>query len=275
MLSCLTGLAAEYPQIKALPQDSVSARSAVENIRPYAAFQQSLEYVIPELILGGEWTSVIKLTNRSNIAIPPTNVYFLDNSGNPMTTTFQTTAGNPTTDVGFSFWLPPGAVLEGTFLGTATTVFGHALVATCSASGVCLSGLYAEVTLKNTNSTRPDFESVFPIEQPTALQYMLWDHRSGVITVLYLVNENTSTTTVSLDFTDTANQEIQTVTITMASLSSQILTLNTLAPQTNGIQGTLTITGQNASSIALITATGLRINPTNSFTPMRAFVPKL
>jgi hypothetical protein len=275
LLCRLTGIAAEDPQIRGLSLESASAKSAVEHIRPQAAFQQSLEYVFPELILGGEWTSVIKLTNRSNTAIPPTDVYFLDNLGNPMTTTFQTSAGNSITDVGFSFSLAPGGIIEGTFLGGTNTLFGHAFVASCSASGVCLSGLYAEVTLRNRNSTRPDFESVFPIEQPTALQYMLWDHRNGVTTVLYLVNENTSTTTVSLDFTNTSNQEIRTATVTLTSLSSQLLTLNTLVPETNGIQGTLAIRGQNNSSVALITATALRINPSNSFTPMRAFVPKL
>ena len=273
LMCSLTGICAEHPQVAGLPSEAASVKSAALQIEPRAVFQQSLEYVIPELILGGEWTSVIKLTNRSNIAIPPTSVYFVDNAGNPMTTTFQTSAGNPITDVGFSFILQPGGVIEGTFFGGTNTVFGHAIVATCSGS-TCLSGLYAEVTLRNRNPTRPDFESVFPIEQPTALQYMLWDHRNGVSTTLYLVNENTSTTTVSLDFTNTANQEIRTVTITMPSLSSQILNLNAIVPETIGIQGTLAIRGQNSSG-ALVTATALRINPTNSFTPMRAFVPKL
>lgn len=148
------------------------------------------------------------------------------------------------------------------------------MVAICSSTGACIAGLYAEVTLRNRNSTRPDFEAVFPLEQPTALQYMLWDHRNGLTTVLYLVNENTATTTVSLDFVSTANVLIRTVTLTLPSLGSQIVTLHVLAPETIGIQGTLVIRGQNSAG-ALITATALRINPTNSFTPMRAFVPKL
>jgi hypothetical protein len=54
------------------------------------------------------------------------------------------------------------------------------------------------------------------------------------------------------------------------SQGSQILTLQTLAPETIGIQGTIVIRSQGGT--ALITATGLRINPTNSFTPLRAFV---
>jgi len=106
------------------------------------------------------------------------------------------------------------------------------------------------------------------------VQYMLWDHRNGLTTVLYLVNENTTTTSVSLDYLNSANQLIRTLNVTLPSLGSQILAPHVLAPETIGLQGTLVIRGQNSSG-ALITATALRINPSNSFTPMRAFVPKL
>lgn len=239
-------------------------------IQPRAVYQQGVEAIIPELILGGEWTSIIKLTNRSDKPIPTTNVYFIDNAGNPMKTAFQTSAGNPITDVGFSFSLVPGGMIEVTFFGGSDTNFGHGLIDLCH-SGPCIPGLYGEVTLRNRNSTRPDFESVFPLEQPTALQYMLWDHRNGVSTVLYLVNESTTASSVTLDFTNTANQLVRSVGVTLPALGSQILTLNALAPETIGIQGTLAIRG----GAAFITATALRINPSNSFTPMRAFVPKL
>src|SRR5262245_11282136 len=121
------GIAAEDSHIAGLPIDA-SAKSASERLQPRAAYQQPIEYVIPELIIGGELTSTIKLTNRSSTAIPPTNVYFMDNSESPMTTTFQTSTGKVTTDVGFSFSLQPGGIIEGTFLGGSNTVFGHAFV---------------------------------------------------------------------------------------------------------------------------------------------------
>jgi hypothetical protein len=88
------------------------------------------------------------------------------------------------------------------------------------------------------------------------------------------VNDNTTSTSVSLEFVNAANQIIRTVNVTLASLASQILTLHVLAPETIGTQGTLAIRGQNSSG-AFIVATALRINPSNSFTPIRAFVPKL
>ena len=245
-----------------------------QNLNRDAVQQQSVEYVVPELIIGGEWTSVIRLTNRGTAPIPPTTVYFLDNNGNDLSSTFQTTSGSVVTGTGFSFNLGVGGIVEATFFGGSSARFGHALVGICSNSGLCSSGLYVEVTLRNHNATRPDFESIFPLEEPAPLQYMLWDYRNGLTETLYLVNENTTSTTVFLDFRDTNNQLLTTVPVPMTSLSSQILTLHVIAPGIVGLQGTLVIRGQNsAGSLALITATALRINPSNSFTPMRSFIP--
>jgi len=241
---------------------------------PRAVLQQSVEFVIPELIIGGEWTSTIKLTNKSAKTMPATNVFFEDNLGNPMKATFQTTVGNVLTEAGFSFSLVPGGIVEATFIGGTSTQFGHAIIDICGTAGVCSSaGLYGEVTLRNRNSTRPDFESIFPLEQPTDLQYMLLDHRNGLATILYLVNSNTTSTSVSLEFYNTSNQLIAKTTGVLKTFESQILSVNSLLPATVGLQGTLVIRGQNNAGFALVTATGLRINSSNSFTPMRAFVP--
>ncbi len=84
-----------------------------------------------------------------------------------MKTTFQTTGGNVVTDTGFSFFMGVGGLLEGTFLGGSSVQYGHAIVG-CSANGCGTPGLYGEVTLRNHNSTRPDFESVFPFETPAS-----------------------------------------------------------------------------------------------------------
>lgn len=241
-------------------------------MRSHAVQLQGVEYVIPELILGGEWTSTIKLTDRGTMPISTTNVYFEDNAGNPMKATFQATDGSIITDFGFSFSLQVGGVVEATFIGSQTAQFGHAIIG-CSLSGQCgTAGLYGEVALRNRNPTRPDFESIFPFEQPAPLQYMLWDGRNGITTVLYLVNNSLAQTTVLLDLFDVDNQLIRTVTVPMDSFTSQILTLHVLAPETIGIQGTLVVHGQSTAAV-FITLTALRINPSNSFTPMRTFIP--
>jgi hypothetical protein len=130
-------------------------------------------------------------------------------------------------------------------------------------------GLYGEVILKNHNSTRPDFESVFPFEKPAPLQYMLFDGRAGFSTTLYLCNENLTTAIFTVEVRDTANNLLRTIPGNLGALQSGIYTLSGLAPETIGIEGTLVF----LASGGLVTATALRINPTNSFTPVRAFIP--
>lgn len=277
-IALVLGLLSSAPRaasqtITPLSSDPAAMRSEI-NLRtqPNAVQLQSSEYVIPELIVGGEWSSTIRFVNRGIKDFPQTNVYLVDDSGNPLLATFQTTNGNTLTATAFSIALSAGAMVEGTFLGTSETKFGHAFVG-CSTSGCNTAGLYGEVTLRNRNSTRPDFESVFPFERPYPLQYMLFDGRNGLTTVLYLVNGSTSSSQVAIDVVDASNKLLRTINLNFAPLSSQILTLHVLSQETIGIQGTLVIRGSNASQTAFITATGLRINPTNSFTPLRAFVP--
>jgi hypothetical protein len=239
-------------------------------VRPAAVQLTGLEYIVPELILGGEWTSTIVMTNQGSASIPSTNVFFVDNLGNPMKANFQTTNGNSVTDTGFNFSLPVGTTLEARFFGGADTLFGHAILE-CSTATCTLPGLFGEVTLRNRNSTRPDFESVFPFETPASLQYMLFDGRNGVTTTLYLINESSNSTTISIDVVDSLNRLLRTVNIPFGPQQSQILELHVLSQETIGTLGTLVI--QSPSSKVLVTATGLRVNPSNSFTPLRAFVP--
>jgi hypothetical protein len=239
-------------------------------VHPQAIQLQGVEFVVPELIIGGEWTTTIRLTNRGKTSIPTTNVGFWDNNGKPMSATFQATNGNIITGTGFSFTLGVGGMIEATFIGTATTNFGFASIG-CNANGCGTPGLYGEATLRNRNPTRPDFESVFPLEYPASVQYMLFDGRAGVTTVLYLVNSTTTAQTVNIDVYDVNNRLLRTVPIPMQVMGSLLLSLHgDLAPETVGIQGTLAI--RSASNLP-VTITGLRINPSNSFSSMRAFIP--
>ncbi len=239
-----------------------------------AVKQQPFENVVPEFIIGGEWTTTLKLTNRGTASIPQGQgrAIFVDSDGRSMTATFQITGGSVITDSGFTFFLEPGAIVETTFFGTSQTQFGHILIdpSTCPATAAC--GLYGEAVLRNRNATRPDFESVFPLEQPADVQHMLFDHRSGNSTILYLVGLSSGAETVALEFRNASNQLVRTVSVTLPSAGSQIIPLTTAAPETIGLMGTLTIRVLTAN--AYVTATALKINPSNSFTPVRAFVPK-
>ena len=268
ILCCSLSQAAEKNQIRRLSTDALTARrNAVE--------QTGLEFFVPQLIVGGEWTSTIRLTNKGSTPIPPSDVFFIDNTGQPLQATFTTVPGNETvTDAGFSFTLGNNGILELEFRGGEDTEFGYALVSpdACPQEADCT--LYGEVILKNSNASRPDFESVFPLEAASELQYLLWDHRAGFSTVLYLVSANLSVNNVQLEFRDTNDALISAVPLQMHN-ETQILTLPTLAPDTVGKTGTLIIRATNVEGeFPFIVATALRINPSNSFTPVRAFTPK-
>lgn len=68
---------------------------------------------------------------------------------------------------------------------------------------------------------------------------------------------------------------IDTVELEMTD-GALILTPHAMVPETIAKHGTLIIRAENAEDpFPLVVATLLRINPSNSFTPVRAFTPKL
>jgi len=252
---------------------SADAAKSVTDIRIQrdAVQLQNQEYVFPQFVVGGEWTSTIKLTNRGTRPLTEIPVVLIDNTGKPMRATVQLSDGRTITDSSFTATLPVGALVEAIFEGGRDTQFGHAFIG-CPATGACeTTGLYGEVTLRNRNSTRPDFESIFPIEQPAQTQYLLFDGRIGFTTLLYLVNPKATDTGVTLEIVDTSNKVLRSLNLTLRAGGSELLTLHVLSAETVGIQGTVVIRATNSG--VDIVATGLRITPSNSFTPIRAFVP--
>lgn len=266
---CLTCSAQGIQQLS--HNSDVSLAMNVAQLQRDAIQLQGQEYILPQIVIGGEWTSTIKFSNRGTRQITSIPVYLYDNTGKPMRATFRSPDGRTITDSQFTITVPVGNLIEATFEGTADSQFGHAVVG-CPATGVCETlGLYAEVTLRNRNSSRPDFESVFPIEQPAATQYLLFDGRDGVTTLLYLVNPTTTDSGVFLDIIDSTNKILRTVNLTTKARESQLLMLHSLSSETIGIQGTLVLRAQDTRATMVVT--GLRITPSNSFTPIRAFVP--
>ena len=239
---------------------------------------QTLESLVPQFIVGGEWTTTIKLLNRGTAPIQSTSLYFVDSAGNSLPLSFQ---GETSDSAGrlvkgavlkgsaANFTLSAGNSMEIAFFGTTDVTFGHVFIG-CNSGGCSIPGLYGEAILRNRNSTRPDFESIFPLERPATAQYMAWDHRDGFTSVLYLVSPFTASV-VNLELRNAANQLTRALTVPIVQGGAQILTLHALAPETVGLAGTLVIN----SGSDFVVATGLRINPSNSFTPMRAFIPNL
>lgn len=267
--------AADKAEIGRLASNDPSQyRAAVEAYERAANDLNGLEAYIPELIVGGEWTAVLKLTNFGNMTLTTSSAFFVNNDGSPMSATFQTNSGQTVTGIGFSYTIPPGQTIEATFLGGSSTQFGHAFIPplACTASVTCR--LYAEVILRNRNPTRPDFESVFPLETPAPVQSLMFDHRGGNSTVLYLVNANTSTTAVAVDLLNPQGQLVKRLEFSMGASTSRIETVHALAPETLGQHGVMVVRAANSvAPLPQVVATALRINPSNSFTPLRAYVP--
>jgi hypothetical protein len=189
--------------------------------------------------------------------------------------TYGTSNQGLTTESSFRFFIAPGQMVEIPFYGRDDTQFGQILIdpRACPLASGC--SLYGEIVLTNSNPTRPDFESVFALEAPARDQFMLFDHRDWFSTVLYLTNTNNSPTTVSLDFRDPTNDQLDFGAITLPALGTRIVYLDDFAPDTIGYHGTMLIRASNAfGEVPLVVATGLRINPSNSFTPLKAYVTK-
>ena len=181
---CLVSSAQSIQQMLPGADGAGSVRAA--RVQRDAVQLQNQEYVFPQFVIGGEWASTIKLTNRGTRPFTNIPVFLVDNTGNLMRATFQLSDGRTITDSLFTVTLQVGGMVEATFLGGRDTQFGHAFIG-CPTTGVCETpGLYGEVGLRNRNSTRPDFESIFPIEQPFETQYLLFDGRGGFTTLLYL-----------------------------------------------------------------------------------------
>jgi len=264
--------ASENSQVKRLSADAY-ARSV--DARREANYQVGYEFILPEFIVGGEWTSTIRFTNKGSVPIVDAEVLLIDNLGQPLFATFTTYPDNQlVTDSGFLVTLPDKGVLEVNFQGGGPTQYGYVWVDTTACPLEADCSLYAEVALKNSHPSRPDLESVFPLEEPASEQYFLWDHRGGFSTTLYLVSANLTPNDVELEFRDSDDNLIDIVYLSMYD-ETLILIPHARVPATLGKYGTLIIRATNMEDeVPLIVATALRINPTNSFTPMRAFVPK-
>jgi hypothetical protein len=137
-------------------------------------------------------------------------------------------------------------------------------------------GLYGEVVLCNRNATRPDFESVFPLEQPPPLQYLLWDHRGGFQTVSYLANDSTSPWNVVAQFRqhDEPGNHHDKRQSGVGIIPDSESWCDRSSNQRFRRYARNPCHRRERERCSLLTATALRLNPSNSFTPIRAFIPK-
>ncbi len=249
-------------------KSSVEARAAsLQRGARSAQVISSDEVYLPELIIGGEWTTTLTITNLGTETAQNLSGYLIDNNGFPLTATIRG-EGNVVIDDAFILSVAPGVVFEIQFSLEGGPGFGHIYLPPVSC-GSANCTIQAQAALKNTNPTRPDFESVFTLSAPESNQALLYDHRGGFSTTLYLVNAKQNATTVRLTMQDDFGHVIGAQDIDMTAESTQLITLHAMFPGSIGHYGLLLMTDTgNPENLGGILATALRINPTNSFTPL-------
>lgn len=272
--------AQELPKSSPQPGSAIKIQGSTQTAR-YAAKQKAkarranllfgLEDSLPQLVVGGEWTAILKVTNLGPESLTTAEAFFTDDSGNPL----PLRGGGDVDFEGssYAFSLIGFAVLEIQLeaLDDAT----HLGWIFLENPDECLSGdvncrLYAEITLKNSHPSRPDFESVFPMDSPSSYQMLLFDHRDGYSTYLYVVNWDTAPAFPEIQIYDDFGELIATIEdITLPPEGSTLINLHVEVPETLGHYGAIVVTSPDGEDLFLVTA--LRLNPTNSFTPVRGF----
>lgn len=222
---------------------------------------------LAQLIVGGEWSATLTIVNLGTANTPVIPVFFLDNKGAAFPVRISGDLAEPTTAPSLMYTLIPGATLQFNLESPdAETHFGHVFLPTFNCDNLdCI--IYGEIVLKNSNESRPDFESVFSLEDGAASQSMLWDHRGGFYTVLYIVNAGIFDTTAQLQVFDEFGDLITGVDdLSLAVGAAAIVQLHAERPETLNHYGHLRIDAAAPNHELLVTS--LRVNPSNSFTPV-------
>lgn len=112
LLAGLTQLTLHGSEVRVAAGDShARTAEARHQIERAAVTLTGLEAFAPQLIIGGEWTSTIKLTNLGTEAIPWSDAFFLDHNGDLMQARFQTTGGETVTGPGFQYSIAPAGIV--------------------------------------------------------------------------------------------------------------------------------------------------------------------
>ena len=235
---------------------------------PHALFI-SVEDYIPILILGGEWTSSIVISNYSGLPLElPLKFY---TKGGPWTVRVK----GKGTGSAFTYSLPIAATVKIEFEGLGTTAevgWAELDVFECTPSfSPCLEiGAYA--LLRNHNPLRAqDFEVSYQALGRSNEHVFLFDQTAFSQMVLNLINACTfsfcSDSTVALSVLDENGQAIYSRVETIAPMEVKILNLAQLSMTTWNRLGTIRV----VSSGFDLVVSGHRINETGSFTPLTPF----
>lgn len=216
----------------------------------------SLDDVIPQLVVGGGWSTSITLVNIDEGAVSVPIKYF-DGNGQP--------------------WVPrglPTAPINIPAKGTVTintAEDGDLQQGWAQLDFPCCPDVSGYAIFKQRVAGRPDLEAVVPLaDSYSQRSVLMFDNTNGYSTGIALVNTDSFTTaTVTVAIRDEAGQRIHLDQFTMPKQSKQVFSMpDRFAPST-GRRGSIEFT----ASPGRISVLGLRFNPGGAFTSIHALEP--
>jgi hypothetical protein len=215
------------------------------------------DVVFPHFAFGGGWNTVLVIVNMTSQTVT-FDQYFVDQSGNPLSVTFQTipdgrfittSAAHGTLPANQSFNIllfDPGP--------GSTTQVGWSFLA-YDIANTRLGGFAIFQHAFDVGT----FEALVPLSSMIDYKfYMPFDNRAGFTTSMAMVNPNTVATTATLTFRDTNGQILATVTRNFPPLTQQAFDLAVVAPPIRGFAGTV----QAQGTTMFLSALGFRFNLT-------------
>ncbi len=233
----------------------------------------SLAENIPQVIFGGEWTTTVVLMNTNGSPVEVEISFWNGADGQALAVPVEGVSGRASKH---KVTIPANGLsqlnISDRTTNTATLAWGKADIP-CSLSATC-GGVAGEVILRNSNPTRPDFESTYRLVDDGRHLIMLYDQRDFFQTVAVVVETgflsfNNNPVAVTLAFRDEAGQRIHLDQFDMRPRTMRLINFAAAYPQTVNRRGTMEV----STAQGYLVLSGIRINPTNAFTALESFEP--
>jgi hypothetical protein len=225
--------------------------------------------IIPIIILGGEWNTVIVFNNTNDLPVEFPLSFF--SQGKPWAPPLKG-GGNSSM---YTIDIPARGTrrLEFDYSGDTVVGFGTIDVPCNFGPGQYCAGVGVYTLLRNHNSARAqDFEVAYQLGSTLAPspQSFLFDQTDSAQIVLNLTNycnySFCTTATVTIQVFDETGQQFYLNTVNVAPRSVTIVNIAQLSSQTWNRAGMIRLLGTN-----YIVVTGHRVNATGSFTALYSY----
>ena len=225
-------------------------------------FVQPQDKVLPQLVAGGNWETVVVLLNMSTVTLP-FKLNFYDELGSPLSLTFVTFPDNQTvTDVGIVGQLLPGGSFNFSLSKDGPIHVGWAVLTYDSTQG----RIGGDAVLRQYNANNVPgaiYEAVVPFSNLDDYKFFMpFDNLQGFSTAMALVNTGNVTNHVTLTFLDNLGNTMFQTPVTLAAGNHLAFSIPAVYPNLAGRFGTIYV----QAGTTFLAGLGLRFNPVGPFT---------